>query len=430
MAPIPAKTVIFSLLLIFIASTISHASNYRTYEQPPQEYKPSYTQTQPSYTNYQGGPHYTNPYYTYEDKPYYTQDKPDYIQPPPSPTFQPPPSPTFQESPPEKTPEKSYSGGGASGSEKEAFLQVHNAARAYLGLPPFTWDDKVASFAQWWANQRINDCRLVHSDTEYGENIFWGSGGYSAAFAVQSWVNERKYYDYRTNACTGGMDCGHYTQIIWKKSTRLGCARVVCNNGGVYITCNYDPPGNYIGTRPPPHNPNPNGPPNNPSPTNPPHNPTPTSPPHNNDWQSEQRKHSTKASREKASFLQVHNSARADVGLAPMTWDDEVAAYAQSWANKRINDCRLVHSDTNYGENIFWGSGGYSAAFAVQSWVNERKYYDYNSNSCKRGMDCGHYTQIVWKKSTRIGCARVRCNNGGVFITCNYDPPGNYIGSR
>ncbi|XWS52169.1 hypothetical protein CRYUN_Cryun11dG0043900 [Craigia yunnanensis] len=34
---------------------------------------------------------------------------------------------------------------------------------------------------------------------------------------------------------------------------------------------------------------------------------------------------------------------------------------------------------------------------------------------------CGHYTQIVWKNTRRIGCARVICDNGDVFMTCNYD---------
>jgi pathogenesis-related protein 1 len=67
---------------------------------------------------------------------------------------------------------------------------------------------------------------------------------------------------------------------------------------------------------------------------------------------------------------------------------------------------------------------------AVKLWVDEKPYYDYNSNSCVNGEMCGHYTQVVWRKSLRIGCAKVKCDNGGTFITCNYDPPGNYVGER
>ncbi|KAH7673599.1 Cysteine-rich secretory protein-related protein [Dioscorea alata] len=81
---------------------------------------------------------------------------------------------------------------------------------------------------------------------------------------------------------------------------------------------------------------------------------------------------------------------------------------------------------------LFWGSGAdYNAVDAVNLWVSEGQDYDYNSNTCAQGKVCGHYTQVVWSSSTNIGCARVVCdNNGGIFITCNYNPAGNVIGER
>ncbi|KAK4254085.1 hypothetical protein QN277_009514 [Acacia crassicarpa] len=79
---------------------------------------------------------------------------------------------------------------------------------------------------------------------------------------------------------------------------------------------------------------------------------------------------------------------------------------------------------------VAWSSGNMSGAAAVKLWVNEKAYYDYSSNSCAAGKQCGHYTQVVWKNTIRVGCAKVRCNNGGTFISCNYDPPGNYVGRR
>ncbi|KAJ0963344.1 hypothetical protein J5N97_028466 [Dioscorea zingiberensis] len=125
------------------------------------------------------------------------------------------------------------------------------------------------------------------------------------------------------------------------------------------------------------------------------------------------------------------NSARNAVGLSPVTWDTTVVAYAQNYANQRIGDCQLVHSGGPYGENIFWGSGAeFTAADAVNSWVSEKQYYDYASNTCAAGKVCGHYTQVVWKSSTSIGCAGVKCNNGAIFIICNYKPAGNIIGQR
>ncbi|XP_058067905.1 pathogenesis-related protein PR-1-like [Magnolia sinica] len=132
------------------------------------------------------------------------------------------------------------------------FLAPHNAARTALGLPPLVWDPRVARYAEWYANQRRSDCELKHSNGPYGENIFWGSGdGWTPAQAVAAWVVERKWYKYGSNTCASGQMCGHYTQIVWSSSRRLGCAKVTCLGGrGDFITCNYDPPGNYIGERP------------------------------------------------------------------------------------------------------------------------------------------------------------------------------------
>ncbi|XP_010489949.1 PREDICTED: pathogenesis-related protein 1A-like [Camelina sativa] len=132
----------------------------------------------------------------------------------------------------------------------------------------------------------------------------------------------------------------------------------------------------------------------------------------------------------KQEFLEPQNEARNAVGLDPLVWDDEVAAYAASYANQRISDCALVHSNGPFGENIAMSSGEMSAEDAAGMWINEKQYYDYSSNTCNDpyGGTCLHYTQVVWRNTVRLGCAKVVCNGGGTFITCNYDPPGNYNG--
>ncbi|KAH9655435.1 Pathogenesis-related protein 1 [Citrus sinensis] len=73
-------------------------------------------------------------------------------------------------------------------------------------------------------------------------------------------------------------------------------------------------------------------------------------------------------------------------------------------------------------------SGNLSGADGL--WVSEKDDYDYNSNSCNAGKVCGHYTHVVWRNSVRIGCAKVRCNNGGTFIGCNYASPGDVVGQK
>ncbi|CAL5091582.1 unnamed protein product [Urochloa decumbens] len=132
-------------------------------------------------------------------------------------------------------------------------------------------------------------------------------------------------------------------------------------------------------------------------------------------------------------YVDLHNAARNDVGVGAVSWDDDVAAFAQSYAAERAGDCALQHSGggpNGYGENLFMGGAGadWSASDAVGLWVAEKQWYDHDSNSCAAGETCGHYTQVVWRDSTAIGCARVVCDNGGIFITCNYNPPGNFEG--
>ncbi len=58
-----------------------------------------------------------------------------------------------------------------------------------------------------------------------------------------------------------------------------------------------------------------------------------------------------------------------------------------------------------------------------------------SSNSCAAGKQCGHYTQLVWRDTERVGCGVANCNNvdgfgAGNLWVCNYDPPGNYVGER
>ncbi|GJM84469.1 hypothetical protein PR202_ga00139 [Eleusine coracana subsp. coracana] len=132
-------------------------------------------------------------------------------------------------------------------------------------------------------------------------------------------------------------------------------------------------------------------------------------------------------------YVNLHNQARRADGVGPVTWDARVARYAQNYAAQRAGDCQLVHSGGQFGENLFWGPAGWewTAADALRLWVDEKNNYHYDTNSCDPGKMCGHYTQVVWRNSVRIGCARVVCAaNRGVFIICSYDPPGNWNGER
>jgi pathogenesis-related protein 1 len=131
----------------------------------------------------------------------------------------------------------------------------------------------------------------------------------------------------------------------------------------------------------------------------------------------------------------AHNAVRADVGVAGMTWNADLATLATGF----IADCQFAHSSGNersnvagfeyVGENLYASGGGGSPTGQeiTDAWASEISDYDYASNSCSG--TCGHYTQIVWADSTDLGCAVKDC--GGMFIvSCEYGPGGNFVGQR
>ncbi|KAF2620486.1 hypothetical protein F2Q68_00038717 [Brassica cretica] len=136
----------------------------------------------------------------------------------------------------------------------------------------------------------------------------------------------------------------------------------------------------------------------------------------------------TKAQDSPQDYLDAHNQARAAVGVGPIQWDDRVAAFAQGYVDQLSGHCILKHSGGPYGENLAMGSGDFSGVVAVELWVKEKANYNYASNTCN-GV-CGHYMQVVWRNTVRLGCAKARCSNGGTVISCNYDPQGNCVNER
>ena len=136
-------------------------------------------------------------------------------------------------------------------------------------------------------------------------------------------------------------------------------------------------------------------------------------------------------------LIRLHNKVRGDVGIGPVTWSKKLAIYAQEWANQLgSTSCKLKHRPSSgkwkqeYGENLFMGIiGYYGVANAIKAWESERQYYRGQTLTSSNWYDSGHYTQMVWKNSKEIGCAKVECNDN-IIVVCNYDPPGNILGQK
>ncbi len=150
--------------------------------------------------------------------------------------------------------------------DADEMVAAHNRWRKTVHVPPLTWSSELAASAQEWANHLRDDnaCRMQHSkpDSKYGENLYWGSAvqwsdgrrevqKVSPKKVVDDWASERADYDYKDNRCAAGRMCGHYTQVIWKSTTAVGCAIALCEDTRDQIwVCRYQPPGNWVGKKP------------------------------------------------------------------------------------------------------------------------------------------------------------------------------------
>jgi pathogenesis-related protein 1 len=128
-----------------------------------------------------------------------------------------------------------------------------------------------------------------------------------------------------------------------------------------------------------------------------------------------------------AGVLEAHNRYRQKHCAPPLTWSEELARVAQDWAdqlNKR--GCAFEHRpDDRYGENLAFYAPASSADpdRVVAGWYDEVAKYDFKK--AEFGFDTGHFTQVVWVRTTELGCGVTTCKNGAIWV-CNYSPPGNF----
>jgi uncharacterized protein YkwD len=143
----------------------------------------------------------------------------------------------------------------------QELLTAHNQYRAAVGATSLTWSPALATTAQAWADQlAANGGSLNHSDRSQrngaGENLAAGGppDAYSLTDLVNLWGAEQQYFisglPFPAVSITGNWaDVGHYTQMIWRNTTELGCG-VAIGGGQEVLVCHYNPPGNVTGQQP------------------------------------------------------------------------------------------------------------------------------------------------------------------------------------
>lgn len=148
---------------------------------------------------------------------------------------------------------------------------------------------------------------------------------------------------------------------------------------------------------------------------------------------------------EQQQMLAAHNNWRAEVGVGPLSWAPDLAEASLSWAGFLAtgNACSMQHSRDrgNVGENLYWASAlmwsngrrdvqAVTPEAVVGSWGDEVADYDIQTNACRAGRMCGHYTQVVWRNTREVGCAAQICPNKEQIWVCRYRPAGNWVGQR
>ncbi|MBP0445458.1 hypothetical protein J8J14_11785 [Roseomonas sp. SSH11] len=140
---------------------------------------------------------------------------------------------------------------GPTPEQAASILSLHNAERACLGVPPLRWDAGMAEEAGQWALSLARSGRLVHAPGRAdGENIWIGTAGaYTVERMVGGWLAEREAFRRAGRREEDFGAVGHYTQMVWRDSTTLGCGLAQAR-GRAALVCRYRPAGNLPGRRP------------------------------------------------------------------------------------------------------------------------------------------------------------------------------------
>lgn len=139
-------------------------------------------------------------------------------------------------------------------------------------------------------------------------------------------------------------------------------------------------------------------------------------------------------------LLDLHNAARREVGVPPLVWSSALADQARTWGQSLLASERFEHDSRRgfMGENLWSGWGHpYPLERMVADWTDERAAYVHGIYpDVRRPGDVtvvGHYTQMVWRDTTDVGCALVegrgqRDRRNRQILVCRYSPPGNVRG--
>ena len=140
-------------------------------------------------------------------------------------------------------------------------------------------------------------------------------------------------------------------------------------------------------------------------------------------------------------LLSQHNKYRKNHGVSQLTLDNELIKLAQDYS------AVLAYSDSNapsgnknknkeiVGENIYTCTSilkekcyTENSSKPVDDWYSEIEKYNFTDPGFT--LDTAHFTQIIWKETTKIGCGASVESDGVTYkVVCNYYKAGNIVNS-
>jgi len=139
-------------------------------------------------------------------------------------------------------------------------------------------------------------------------------------------------------------------------------------------------------------------------------------------------------------LLDSVNVFRARHGVEPLTLDPDLVKYAKNRAKvvstyDGLDENHAGNKGSGYGENMSlqmtMSDQPAPTTVASSSWYGEIVDYDFADAKSYAGQVTGHFTQLVWKGSTKFGAARVFGKGPEyyeTYIVANFSPAGNMGG--
>ena len=143
------------------------------------------------------------------------------------------------------------------------------------------------------------------------------------------------------------------------------------------------------------------------------------------------------------SAVSVHNAHRATHHTPGATNSSSLSSTAQAYAEYMLSTGVFIHSSSEQrngaGENLYYTYSEFPldpatlAQKATDAWYAEVADYDYGKPGFS--VATGHFSQVVWKGTTEIGCGaaqgpkKLAGRNATInYVVCHYAPAGNVYG--